>query len=97
MATYKDPVPGFYDSMIGPLGGLVGIQCGLIRVLRIHHKAHLDIVPADVVINSVIAVSAAISKKAHLPKIYNCISSNTLSVKFSNLFIFFTFISMKKN
>lgn len=97
IATHKDPVPGYFDSLIGILGGLIGIQCGLLRVFRIHHKAHMDVVPADIVINSVIAVSAAITKNAHLPKIYNCISSNALCINFSNLFIFFTLSFMITN
>ena len=97
MATYKDPVPGYFDSLLGPLGGLIGIQCGLMRVLRIHHKAYMDVVPADLVINSVLAVSAAISKTPHLPKIYNCVSSNSLWINFSNLIIFLNLSFMITN
>lgn len=83
IATYKDPVPGFFDSLLGPLGGLIVIQSGLLRVFRVHHNAHMDVVPADIVINSILAVSAAVSKKDILPKIYNCISTNTLWINFS--------------
>ena len=85
IATFKDPAPGFFDSILGPLGGLIGIHCGLMRVLRIHHNAHMDVVPADIVINSILAVSAAVSKKDYLPKIFNCVSTNSIWISFSNL------------
>lgn len=85
IATYKDPAPGFFDSLLGPLGALIGIQSGLIRVIRNHHNAHVDVVPADIVINSVLAVSAAVSKIDILPKIYNCISSNKIWISYSEV------------
>ncbi|CAO1362962.1 unnamed protein product [Diamesa serratosioi] len=83
IGTCKDPVPGFFDTLLGPLGGLIGVYCGLLRVVKMNLKSKMDIVPADIVVDSVIAISSTTIKKTDVPKIYNCVSTNHIRINFT--------------
>lgn len=56
-ATYFDPVPGFTDNVYGLNGVLIGAGVGVLRILRIDNKLKSNIVPADYVINLMLAAS----------------------------------------
>ncbi|XP_033208406.1 fatty acyl-CoA reductase wat-like [Belonocnema kinseyi] len=57
LATYKEPVPGWVDTVQGFNQALVGIGIGVIRVLNIDENANLHMVPADFVCNALIATA----------------------------------------
>lgn len=58
---------------------------GLLRVLKCNPNVHFDAVPADIVINSLLAVTAVSTseefRKGHQP-IFNCIISNVRSIDY---------------
>lgn len=56
-ATYFDPLPGYTDNVYGLNGVLVGAGAGVLRILRIDNKLKSNIVPADYVINLILAAS----------------------------------------
>jgi alcohol-forming fatty acyl-CoA reductase len=56
-STLEDPVAGFVDKLIGPVGLGVGIMAGLIRIVKTSTKVFTDIVPADIVVNSTLAIA----------------------------------------
>lgn len=56
-ATYFDPLPGYTDNVYGLNGVLVGAGVGVLRILRIDNKLKSNIVPADYVINLILASS----------------------------------------
>ena len=55
-STFKDPVPGYADSILGILGFAVGTGLGIIRVSRASNNTHLDCVPADTVVNLLLLI-----------------------------------------
>jgi hypothetical protein len=56
MSTYVDPVPGYADSMLGLLGGTIGISTGIVRVAPANPNVTLDYVAADITVNSILAI-----------------------------------------
>ena len=57
MATYKEPLPGWLDTVQGFNQGLIGVGMGIIRVINVDINANLHLVPADFVCNALIATA----------------------------------------
>lgn len=55
--TYDDPVPGYTDNIYGVNGVVAGAGVGLIRILHIDNKLKANIVPADFVVSSILALA----------------------------------------
>lgn len=58
ISTLSDPWAGFSDSLVGILGVTIGVMIGYFRVLNNDIETFIDIVPADVTVNSILAVGA---------------------------------------
>lgn len=92
---------GFIDNIYGPVGVLLGAAMGVMRTLYGDENLTADIVPADYVINTIIAAAwhvgttkihnderAAIQgpPKEDIP-IFNYVSSTQNPIKWSKLFV----------
>jgi hypothetical protein len=77
--TQKDPVPGFIDKIIGPAGLGVGMLAGLIRVIKTSTKVYTDLVPADVVVNSTLAIARQVSMKSESDHLCDPIFHSTIN------------------
>lgn len=58
ISTLSEPWAGFSDSIVGILGLTMGVMIGYFRVLNSDIETYLDTVPADVTVNSILAVGA---------------------------------------
>jgi nucleoside-diphosphate-sugar epimerase len=56
-ATYLEPIAGYTDNVYGLNGVLVGAGVGVLRILRIDNKLKSNILPADYVVNLIMAAS----------------------------------------
>ncbi|XP_058829529.1 fatty acyl-CoA reductase wat-like [Topomyia yanbarensis] len=56
ISTVEDPIEGWTDNVYGLNGVLVGFGSGVLHVLHVNTHYHIDIVPADFVVNSSLAV-----------------------------------------
>lgn len=84
--TLIDPFPGFADKIIGPIGLGVGLMAGLIRVFKTNAKASFDVVPADVVVSSILAIACQTAKRIeNQNNIYICSISNIRKTTISKL------------
>ncbi|VEN49495.1 unnamed protein product [Callosobruchus maculatus] len=54
VAAYKEPIPGWVDNINGPTGILIGAGKGVIRTMHCNTKLVADVVPVDMVINSML-------------------------------------------
>lgn len=57
IGTYKEPVEGWINNLYGPTGVVVGAGMGLLRSLHCEHSNIADMIPADYVINNIIAAA----------------------------------------
>ncbi|XP_023019831.2 putative fatty acyl-CoA reductase CG5065, partial [Leptinotarsa decemlineata] len=57
VAAYRDPIPGWVDNMNGPTGILIGAGKGVIRTMHCDLKLGADVVPVDMVINSLLVIA----------------------------------------
>ncbi|CAG9810069.1 unnamed protein product [Chironomus riparius] len=76
-ACYKEPLPGWVDNLLGPTALIATNGKGIVHTFLCRPDIPIDCIPADLVVNSVIAVgwrSAILKPKEHL--IYNITSSN---------------------
>lgn len=55
--TYYDPLPGYTDNVYGVNGIVTGAGVGVLRILHINNKLKANIVPADFVVNSILALA----------------------------------------
>lgn len=55
--TLYDPVPGYVDNVYGVNGVVTGAGVGAIRIFHIDNKLRANIVPADFVVNSILALA----------------------------------------
>lgn len=61
-AAHKEPIAGWIDNINGPSGIVAGAGCGLIRVVRGNSGCLAEMVPVDLVVNSMIAISYKTAK-----------------------------------
>ncbi|KAI5698452.1 hypothetical protein M8J75_007060 [Diaphorina citri] len=76
VSTYREPVRGWIDNVYGPVGLMVGIGTGVLHTYQYDQDAVTEMVPVDMVVNSVIATAwyTAKSNQQQIP-IYNYVSS----------------------
>lgn len=56
MATFNEPVQGWVDNLYGMNGAIVGIGCGVLRVIQTGpDDMKNDVMPADFVVNGTLA------------------------------------------
>lgn len=67
----KDTFPGFADKLIGPIGLGVGVMAGLIRIIKANRSTSLDVIPADIVVNSILAIAWKTADRDDHVSIYN--------------------------
>ncbi|XP_063634757.1 putative fatty acyl-CoA reductase CG5065 [Cydia splendana] len=72
--SLKDPIPGWVDSLNGPVGVMLGAGKGVIRTMLCDGSLNAQVIPVDIAINGLIAiVMIEVMKKTkseHIP-IYN--------------------------
>lgn len=61
-AANEEPIPGWIDNINGPSGVIAGAGCGLLRVSRGDSRCIAEMVPVDLVVNSMIAISYKTAK-----------------------------------
>lgn len=65
IGTYQEPIPGWIDNLYGPTGVVLGVGAGLIRTMCADPQRIADIVPADLLVNAIIATAWDISTKQY--------------------------------
>ncbi|KAG9511028.1 putative fatty acyl-CoA reductase, partial [Fragariocoptes setiger] len=70
IAAWREPIRGWVDNLNGPTGLLLAIGKGLLRTMQVDRKNRADIVPVDVVVNTMISVAW---KTAQTYQINKCI------------------------
>lgn len=57
VATKNEPFPGWIDNLYGATGVVVATMTGIMRTLHCDPKKLADVVPADMVVNALIAAA----------------------------------------
>ncbi|XP_026686569.1 fatty acyl-CoA reductase wat-like [Diaphorina citri] len=78
VSTYREPVRGWIDNVYGPIGMLVGIATGVLHTHLINLNTVTDMVPVDLVVNSMISIAWSIGESGKVEKAINKIENNTL-------------------
>lgn len=83
-ATIKDPVSGYLESLFGMMSLMIGVGTGIVRVIRLKREEisyNIDLIPADIVVNSTLIVAKETSTlKRGDCKIYNNVFSNVQKI-----------------
>lgn len=75
VATWKEPVPGWTCSKVGPQGFLMGASKGVVRRLPLAKENIADYIPVDVVVNQLLVAGFHAAKQKTGLSIYHCTSS----------------------
>lgn len=77
-AAWKEPNPGWIDNFYGPSGYLVSTGKGVLRTLHGHKDKICDMIPVDVVANTIIAAAWCVGTNSVIkpPVVYNCTSGS---------------------
>ncbi|XP_077559528.1 fatty acyl-CoA reductase 1-like isoform X1 [Haemaphysalis longicornis] len=75
-ASWKEPFPGWVDNLNGGTGMAVSLGLGLLSSLLVEKDCVLDVIPVDVVANTLIAVAwhTATTRPEHV-RVFHCTSS----------------------
>lgn len=65
IGTAKEPVSGWIDNIYGPTGIVVGASLGLLHTMRAKSSMTADMVPGDMVVNTIIAAAWNASRGCH--------------------------------
>jgi alcohol-forming fatty acyl-CoA reductase len=93
---YSDPLEGWSDNIYGVNGVLIGVALGLIRAMMGDLKKKADLIPADIVIDAILAAAHRISEDTKVEKaitmipktkIYNCVSNTENPITWSKFII----------
>lgn len=68
MSTYKDPFPGWTDNLYGPSGLCTWSARGLVRCIYGKASCKANMVPADYVVNAMIATAWDIARRLVLQR-----------------------------
>ncbi|XP_067204289.1 fatty acyl-CoA reductase wat-like [Linepithema humile] len=55
ISTYREPIRGWIDNLYGPTGIILGASIGLLRSVHCDGSMSTNVIPADLVINTLIA------------------------------------------
>ncbi|CAH0602009.1 unnamed protein product [Chrysodeixis includens] len=75
VAAWKEPVPGWTCSKVGPQGFLMGAAKGVVRRLPLAEKNVADYIPVDVVVNELLVAGWEAGKNKSGLTVYHCSSS----------------------
>ncbi|CAB0001195.1 unnamed protein product [Nesidiocoris tenuis] len=76
ISTKEDPIKGWVDNVYGPIGFVAGTAAGVLKVSYVDPDAKTEFVPADIVVNTLIAAGARTGRKTSHPEItiYNVVT-----------------------
>lgn len=57
ITTYHQPIAGWVDTLYGPMGITVLCALGLLHIYLLDTKVKVDLIPADYVVNTILATS----------------------------------------
>lgn len=57
ISTSLEPIRGWINNLYGPTGSVMGVAYGVLRTLRSKEECVADLIPADIVINNIIAAA----------------------------------------
>ncbi|XP_063898661.1 putative fatty acyl-CoA reductase CG8306 [Helicoverpa armigera] len=75
VASWKEPIPGWTCSKVGPQGFLMGAAKGVVRRLPLAKEKVADYIPVDVVINQLLVAGWEAAKSKSGLTVYHCSSS----------------------
>lgn len=58
--AWAEPIPGWVDSLNGPIGIMVGGAKGVIRTMLCDGSHRSEVVPVDIAINGLVAIGYAV-------------------------------------
>lgn len=64
-AAWKEPFPGWVETLHGPTGLLVGAGKGVIRSMHCNAQYQADLIPVDVAINALLAIAWKVANKSN--------------------------------
>ncbi|CAH2985591.1 unnamed protein product [Chilo suppressalis] len=67
--TYMEPMPGWVDSLNGPVGVMLGAGKGVIRTMMCDGSLVAQVIPVDVAINAIIAVGMIEGSRKEKPEV----------------------------
>ncbi|PSN36707.1 putative fatty acyl-CoA reductase [Blattella germanica] len=86
LPTIKDPIPGWVDSLNGPIGILVGGGKGVIRSMMCSPDNIAEVVPVDIAVNALLIIpwKMSIEKSKEVP-VYNLTAGNIAKYSYKRL------------
>ncbi|XP_034933679.1 putative fatty acyl-CoA reductase CG5065 [Chelonus insularis] len=86
--AWAEPLPGWVDSLNGPVGLIVGAGKGVIRSMHCNANYHAEVIPVDLAINALIAIGwkmgMATCREKNVP-VYNVTQSGVVPVTWGEI------------
>ncbi|XP_041970807.1 putative fatty acyl-CoA reductase CG8306 [Aricia agestis] len=85
VASWKEPIPGWTCSKVGPQGFLMGASKGVVRRLPMCETNIADYIPVDVVVNQLLVAGWKAAQDKSGLSIYHCTSSTQRPFRWGSL------------
>lgn len=83
VSSYREPFPGWVDSINGVTGLFALYTTGLVRAAHFDGRTKYDPIPCDATVNSmIVAAAGVVASKDKSIKVYNCTTGNIFSLTF---------------
>ncbi|KAK0084560.1 hypothetical protein PV325_006789 [Microctonus aethiopoides] len=86
--AWAEPLPGWVDSLNGPVGIIVGAGKGVIRSMHCNGEYHAEVIPVDIAINALIAIGykigSATTRQKNIP-VFNVTQSGVVPITWSEV------------
>lgn len=76
ISTSREPIVGWINNLYGPTGVAVGAALGVLRTLHCKKHAIADIIPADLVINNIIAAAWYTAQEGQIERSIKDVNKN---------------------
>uniref|UniRef100_A0A0A9YAJ6 Fatty acyl-CoA reductase n=1 Tax=Lygus hesperus TaxID=30085 RepID=A0A0A9YAJ6_LYGHE len=86
--TYREPIPGWVDSLNGPIGILVAGGKGVLRSMMCGRDNQAQVIPCDIAINAIIlaACKTAFERNNEVTPVYNVSSGDFFPITYGTIF-----------
>ncbi|XP_069683847.1 putative fatty acyl-CoA reductase CG5065 isoform X2 [Periplaneta americana] len=86
--TYKDPIPGWVDTLNGPVGVLVAAGKGVLSSMMCNEKYQAEVIPVDIAINAILIATwkLAVDKYQEVP-VYNVTTGSLVSITWGDVMV----------
>ncbi|KRT82345.1 hypothetical protein AMK59_3348, partial [Oryctes borbonicus] len=83
---WKEPMPGWFDNINGPMGAMIAAGKGVLRTMYGNKETHVDVISVDSVADIVLVFSAYTMITRFSNRVYNICTKNEIGMTWQRMY-----------